>query len=98
MSIFLRGALLGLRCSTGIQGRTIDHSTFGDFRTKFKRDLKDLFRQIGRVVMQLGLISLNQVALDGTRVRADSSRRFCHGPREAGSTLFRHGARSYPRA
>jgi regulator of replication initiation timing len=55
------------------EGRTIDHSTFCDFRTKFKRELKDLFRQIGRVAMHLGLISLNQVALDGTRVRANSS-------------------------
>ena len=56
-----------------VEGRTIDHSTFCDFRTKFKRELKDLFRQIGRVAMHLGLISLNQVALDGTRVRANSS-------------------------
>ena len=56
------------------EGRTIDHSTFCDFRTKFKRELKDLFRQIGRVAMHMGLIRLNQVALDGTRVKANSSR------------------------
>jgi transposase len=56
-----------------VEGRTIDHSTFCDFRTKFKRELKDLFRQIGRVAMDLGLIRLNQVALDGTRVKANSS-------------------------
>ena len=55
------------------EGRTIDHSTFCDFRTKFKRELRDLFRQIGRVAMHLGLIRLNQVALDGTRVKANSS-------------------------
>jgi len=55
------------------EGRTIDHSTFCDFRTTFKRELKDLFRRIGRVAMHLGLIRLNQVALDGTRVRANSS-------------------------
>ncbi len=40
------------------QGRTIDHSTFCDFRTRVRRELKDLFRQIGRVAMHLGLISL----------------------------------------
>jgi len=57
-----------------VEGRTIDHSTFCDFRTKFKRAIKDLFRQIGRVAMHLGLIRLNQVALDGTRVQANSSR------------------------
>jgi len=56
-----------------VEGRTIDHSTFCDFRTKFKRELKDLFQQIGRVAIHLGLISLNQVALDGTRVKANSS-------------------------
>ena len=57
-----------------VEGRTIDHSTFCDFRTRFQRALKDLFRQIGRVAMHMGLIRLNQVALDGTRVKANSSR------------------------
>ncbi len=56
-----------------VEGRTIDHSTFCDFRTRFHRALKDLFRQIGRVAMHMGLIRLNQVALDGTRVKANSS-------------------------
>ncbi len=62
-----------------VEGRTIDHSTFCDFRTKFQRELKDLFRQIGRVALHMGLIRLNQVALDGTRVKANSRRqRLCH--------------------
>ena len=56
-----------------VEGRTIDHSTLCGFRTKFKRELKELFGQIGRVAMHLGLIRLNQVALDGTRVKANSS-------------------------
>ena len=56
-----------------VEGRTLDHSTFCNFRTRFKRELKGLFRQIGRVAMHLGLIRLNQVALDGTRVKANSS-------------------------
>jgi transposase len=57
-----------------VEGRTIDHSTFCNFRTRFKRELKGLFHQIGRVAMGMGLVSLNQVALDGTRVKANSSR------------------------
>ena len=57
-----------------VEGRTIDHSTFCDFRTRFHRELKDLFRQIGRIAMHMGLIRLNQVALDGTRIKANSSR------------------------
>lgn len=56
------------------EGRQIDHSTFCDFRNTFCKELKDLFRQIGRVAMAMGLIRLNQVGLDGTRVRANSSR------------------------
>lgn len=57
-----------------VEGRGIDHSTFCNFRTRFDRELKDLFRQLGRLAMSMGLIRLNQVALDGTRVRANSSR------------------------
>ena len=57
-----------------VEGRTIDHSTFCGFRTRFKKELKDLFHQIGRVAMGMGLLSLNQLALDGTRVKANSSR------------------------
>lgn len=55
------------------EGRHIDHSTFCDFRTKFKRELKELFQQIGRMAIKMGLMRLNQIALDGTRVRANSS-------------------------
>ncbi len=47
-----------------VEGRTIDHSTFCDFRTRFHRELKGLFRQIGRIAMHMGLIRLNQVALE----------------------------------
>lgn len=56
------------------EGRDIDHSTFCNFRTRFGRELKDLFVQIGQIAMTMGMIRLNQVALDGTRVKANSSR------------------------
>ncbi|HUX01714.1 MAG TPA: IS1182 family transposase [Phycisphaerae bacterium] len=57
-----------------VEGRRIDHSTFCKFRTQFGRELRGLFCQIGRVAMAMGLIRLNQVALDGTKVQANSSR------------------------
>jgi transposase len=57
-----------------LQGRQIDHATFANFRTKFRKPLKDLFKQIGHVAMTLGLIRLGEVAFDGTRVRANNSR------------------------
>ncbi len=55
-------------------GRSIDHSTICKFRTKFGVELKELFRQIGRIAMGMGLIHLNEVGLDGTRVKANNGR------------------------
>lgn len=57
-----------------VENRQMDHSTFAKFRVKFARPLKDLFKQIGRVAMTLGLVRLGEVAFDGTRVKANNSR------------------------
>ena len=57
-----------------VENRRIDHTTFAKFRTRFHAPLKDLFRQIGRMAMNLGLIRLCEVAFDGTRVKANNSR------------------------
>jgi transposase len=54
--------------------RKIDHTTICKFRTKFKGPLKHLFKQLGRLAMEMGLIQLVEVAFDGTRVKADASR------------------------
>jgi len=56
------------------EGRRIDHTTLSKFRVRFKEPLKDLFRQIGRIAIGLGLITLGEVAFDGTRVKANNSR------------------------
>lgn len=56
------------------EGRQIDHSTICGFRTKFRQPLKDLFRQVGRIALTMGLARLNEVALDGTRVKANNGR------------------------
>ena len=56
------------------EGRTIDHDTLCKFRTKFKEPLKQLFKQVGRLAMRMGLIRLLEVAFDGTRVKANASR------------------------
>lgn len=56
------------------EGREMDHSTICDFRNEFGKPLKDLFRQIGRIALTMGLIRLNEVALDGTREKANNSR------------------------
>jgi transposase len=56
------------------EGRTIDHDTLCKFRTKFKDPLKQLFKDVGRLAMKMGLIQLVEVAFDGTRVKANASR------------------------
>ena len=56
------------------EGRKIDHSTICGFRTKFRTELKQLFKDVFKIAMQAGLASLETVALDATRVKANSSR------------------------
>ena len=56
------------------RGHTPDHTTLSQFRAKFGAELKDLFRHVVRVAMMAGLLELVDVALDGTRVKANNSR------------------------
>ena len=56
-----------------IEGRHIDHSTFCKFRTRFESELKDLFKQVIKLALGMGLVRFNQVGLDGTKVKANSS-------------------------
>lgn len=57
-----------------LEGRRPDHSTLAKFRTRFREQLKNLFRQLGRIALTLGLVRLGEVAFDGTRVKANNSR------------------------
>ncbi len=56
------------------EGRKIDHSTICKFRTQFKYELKQLFKDVFKIAMQAGLANVETVALDATRVKANSSR------------------------
>jgi len=82
------GMTVGIRSSRGLEeacrsrldflllleGRTPDHTTFAKFRTRHKSAIRDLFRFLGRTALEMGLARLTGIALDGTRVRANSSR------------------------
>jgi transposase len=86
--VILYGLSMGIRSSRRLEdacgnridfmwlthGRVIDHSTLAGFRVRFETELKSLFRQIGRVAIGLGMVNLNQVALDGTVKRSSNSR------------------------
>lgn len=87
-SILLYGLSKGVRssrkleeaCGTRLdfiwlaEGRVPDHSTLCEFRTKHAPQLKALLVEVCRVAMYVGLAALNELVLDGTRVRANSSR------------------------
>lgn len=87
-SVYLYGLMRKLRpsrqleyvCSHNIdfiwlaEGRSMDHSTFCGFRTRFRKELKSLFQQICKIAMTMGVIRLGEVTLDGTRVKANNGR------------------------
>lgn len=57
-----------------VQGHTIDHVTLSNFRKKFGKQLRALFRQFGRLALCMGFVRLNEITFDGTRVKANNSR------------------------
>lgn len=69
-----------------LEGRTVDHSTFAQFRCSFGAELKGLNRQLSQLLRRDGKDSLVELVIDGTRVRSNSSRT---GAKTAG-TLERH--------
>ena len=55
-------------------GRTIDHATLSEFRRKHSKQLKDLYRQMVQLAINLGVAKLAELCIDGTRVLANASR------------------------
>jgi transposase len=51
-----------------------DHSRISDFRRRHLPALAGLFVQVLRLCQKAGLVSLGQVALDGTKIRANASK------------------------
>jgi len=86
--VLLYGLSLGIRSSRRLEdacgnrmdfiwlaeGRQIDHSTFCIFRGGHEPQLKQLFRDLVLTAREMGLVRLNQVSWDGTRIKASNSR------------------------
>ena len=51
-----------------------DHDTLAEFRRRHLSVMAALFVQVLRLCQQAGLVKLGQVALDGTKVKANASR------------------------
>lgn len=63
-----------------MDGMSVDHTTFCVFRKTFEKQIGELFKQLNRQAASLRKATLEEVIIDGTRIRADSDR---HGARTA---------------
>lgn len=55
-------------------GRKIDHTTLSEFRRKHTAELRDIFKQMIKLAIDLKIANLSELCIDGTRVLADASR------------------------
>jgi len=51
-----------------------DHDTLANFRKTFLQELKDLFVHILLYAQELGVLTLGNSSLDGTKIHADASK------------------------
>lgn len=51
-----------------------DHDTINTFRSRFLGDLKDLFLEILEISNELGVLSLGNINIDGTKIHANASK------------------------
>lgn len=63
----------GLRWLTGLN--PINHHSLSDFRVGSGEALRELFEQVLAMLTMKGLITLERVAVDGTKIRADAGKK-----------------------
>jgi transposase len=64
--------------------RQPDHDTINEFRKRFLKDLQPLFTQILLLAREAGALKLGNVAVDGTKVKANASKHCAVSYRRAG--------------
>ena len=57
-------------------GTSLDHSTLCSFILKYQEEIKGIFTQLLYVAQVLGLVGLDFVAIDGTKIRANVDKEF----------------------
>jgi transposase len=70
-----------------MSGQVPDHSTIAAFVGAHGKRLRSLFRDVLRVAMRAGLVKLEHVAVDGTKVEADAGRGSIHRETTIAGTL-----------
>jgi len=63
-----------------LEGRIVDHTTFSTFKKRFDGKIGDLFKEINREAARMRGATIEEIVVDGSRMRADSDR---HGARTA---------------
>jgi transposase len=63
-----------IACMYLVGRATPDYHTIGEFRQRFRQELKGLFLQVLQLCAEAGLVRLGHVSLDGTKVRANASK------------------------
>ena len=95
-SVLLYGLLTRIRSSRGLEealhirldfrwlaeDRRIDHTTLSEFRRKHPDQLQGLFVKVGLLACELKALSLQTLAFDGTRIRANNRRSGTRTPDE----------------
>ena len=56
--------------------REVDHSTICNFILKYGEEIKKVFSQLVYVMAKMGYVSMDFVAVDGTKIKADAGKRF----------------------
>lgn len=65
-----------------VEGRTFDHSTISHFRRDHSAELGRLFVDVCQAAREMGLVTLERLGYDGTRVRANNRRTGTRTPEE----------------
>src|SRR6202162_1385839 len=67
----------------------VNYHTLADFRVEKQKELDELFTQVLAALSREGLITLEQVMQDGTKIRAQASPRSVHGENKIQAHLER---------
>lgn len=54
----------------------VDHSTICNFILQYEKEIKELFSRLLYVMAKLGYVTLDFVAVDGTKIRANAGKKF----------------------
>ena len=70
-----------------LNGLTPDDKTISNFRKDNRKAMKEVFKEFNKLCLALGLFGKETVAADGTKIKADNSRRHHYTQEDTGKML-----------